>query len=78
MTALENAGALASRILETHWDWDRLVQGRGGGNIYQISLICHEKSFLFGLVSCCVVQKYIVYRVLSSMMWAVAVAVTVT
>ena len=75
MTALENAGALASWILEPHWDWDRLVQGRGG-YIYKISLICHEKSFLFGLVSCCVVQKYIVYRVLSSMMWAAAVAVT--
>ena len=51
-------------------------RGRGGGYIYKISLICHEKSFLFGLVSCCVVQKYIVYRVLSSMMWAVAVAVS--
>ena len=35
-----------------------------------------EKRFLFVLVSCCVVQKYIVYRVLSSMMWAAAVAVS--
>ena len=47
MTALENAGALASWILEPHWDWDRLVQGRGG-YIYKTSLICQKKAFCLG------------------------------
>ena len=77
MTALENAGALASWILETHLGLGQTSAGqRWRKYLSDLSDMSNWRSFLFGLVSCCVVQKYIVYRVLSSMMWAAAVAVS--